>query len=125
MILVAVFLEVIEIMKKRGISVHPTTIMRWVHEYGSLIYQIWNKKNGLYTHTKHCTIKHLNNLIEQDPRHVKHRFVKSSEFQTLRHASRTIKGIETIQALYKQRRSLQPDPVFSAYNELQQLLTTA
>ncbi|PEV82594.1 hypothetical protein CN429_13745, partial [Bacillus cereus] len=27
--------------KERGVSVHPTTIMRWVHEYGNLIYQIW------------------------------------------------------------------------------------
>ena len=34
-----------EILKERGISVHPTTIMRWVHEYGNLIYQIWKKKN--------------------------------------------------------------------------------
>ncbi len=33
-----------EILKERGISVHPTTIMRWVHEYGNLIYQIWKKK---------------------------------------------------------------------------------
>ncbi|MED1013161.1 IS6 family transposase, partial [Bacillus mycoides] len=31
----------------------------------------------------------------------------------------------TIQALYKQRRSLQTDFVFSAYNELQQLFATA
>ncbi|PFY30941.1 IS6 family transposase, partial [Bacillus toyonensis] len=54
-----------------------------------------------YTHTKHYTIKHRNNLIEQDHRHVKRRFVKSAGFQTLRHASRTIKGIETIQAIYK------------------------
>ncbi len=34
------------------------------------------------------------------------RFAKSAGFQNLRHASRTIKGIETIHALYKQRRSL-------------------
>ncbi|OUM45726.1 IS6 family transposase, partial [Bacillus pseudomycoides] len=34
-----------EILKERGVSVHPTTIMRWVHEYGNLIYQIWKKKN--------------------------------------------------------------------------------
>lgn len=34
-----------EILKERGISVHPTTIMRWVHEYGNLMYQIWKKKN--------------------------------------------------------------------------------
>ncbi|WP_142288637.1 IS6 family transposase, partial [Bacillus thuringiensis] len=135
--------------------VHPTTIMRWVHEYGNLIYQIWKKKNqsahhvwhvdetyikvkgewcylyraidsdgytldfqlrktrdhqaayafikrlmkqfgeptvlttdqapallcafkklkknGFYVHTTLCTVKHLNNLIEQDHRHVKRR----------------------------------------------------
>ncbi|WP_141543365.1 DDE-type integrase/transposase/recombinase, partial [Bacillus toyonensis] len=75
-----------------------------------------------YTHTKHCTIKHRNNLIEQDHRHVKRRFVKSAGFQTLRHASRTIKGIETIQAIYKQRRNLQTNFVFSVYNELQKLV---
>ncbi|MFK4380271.1 putative transposase [Bacillus sp. RC218] len=199
--------DVSEILKERGVSVHPTTIMRWVHEYGNLIYQMWKKKNksalhawhldytyikikgewcylyraidsdghtldfqlrktrnhqasyafmkrlvkhfgepsvlttdkapallcafkklqkaDYYTHTKHCTIKHRNNLIEQDHRHVKRRFVKSAGFQTLRHASRTIKGIETIQAIYKQRRNLQTDFAFSVYNELQQLMATA
>ena len=61
---------------------------------------------------------------KQDHRHVKRRFAKSAGFQNLRHASRTIKGIETIHALYKQRRSLQRDSAFSAYNELQQLLAT-
>ncbi|MGG3043117.1 IS6 family transposase [Bacillus anthracis] len=199
--------DVSEILKERGISVHPTTIMRWVHEYGNLIYQIWKKKNktthpvwhldetyikvkgkwyylyraidgdghtldiqlrrtrdhqaaymfmkrlvkafgepsvlttdkspallcafkklkkdDYYTHTKHWTIKYRNNLIEQDHRHVKRRFAKSSGFQSIRHASRTIKGIETIQAIYKQRRSLELDSVFSAYNELQKLVAVA
>ncbi|MBH0337122.1 transposase, partial [Bacillus thuringiensis] len=189
--------DVSEILKERGVSVHPTTIMRWVHEYGNLIYQMWKKKNksahhawhldetyikvkgewcylyraidqegytldiqlrktrdhqaaysfmkrlvkqfeeptvlttdkapallcafkklqkdDYYTQTKHCTIKHRNNLIEQDHRHVKRRFVKSAGFQTLRHASRTIKGIETIQAIYKQRRNLQTNFAFSVY----------
>ncbi|WP_459500205.1 IS6 family transposase [Bacillus sp. C1] len=37
--------DVSEILQERGVSVHPTTIMRWVHEYGNLIYQIWKKKN--------------------------------------------------------------------------------
>ncbi|MBJ8056104.1 IS6 family transposase [Bacillus cereus] len=193
--------DVSEILKERGVSVHPTTIMRWVHEYGHLIYQIWKKKNkrvqlswkldetyikvkgewrylyraidkegyildiqlrkkrdyqaayafmkrlvktfgeptiltapallcafkklkeqGFYKHTAHCTIKHLNNLIEPDHRHVKRRFAKSAGFQSLRHASRTLKGIETIHAIYKRKRSLQPNCVFSTYNELQQLL---
>ncbi|EOP72647.1 hypothetical protein KOW_01215 [Bacillus cereus VDM006] len=51
------------------------------------------------------------------------RFSHSLGFQSLRHASRTIKGIETVHAIYKQKRSLQPDSVFSTYNELHKLLT--
>ncbi|MEB4820298.1 IS6 family transposase [Bacillus thuringiensis] len=196
--------DVSELLRERGISIHPTTIMRWVHEYGDLIYQIWKKKNksahsvwhvdetyikfkgewcylyrtidreghtldiqlrktraylfmkrlvkasgeptvlttdkapallcalkklknnGFYVHTKHCTVKHFNNLIEQDHRHIKRRFAKSAGFQNLHYASRTIKGIETIHALYKRKRSLQQlNFVFSTYNELQQLLTIA
>ncbi|CAH2464479.1 hypothetical protein IIQ_00012 [Bacillus cereus VD118] len=148
--------DVSEILKERRVSVHPTTIMRWIQEYGNLIYQIWKKKNkvarlswyldetyikvkgegrylyraidkdghtldiqlsknrdhqaayafmkrlvktfgeptvlttdkarallcafnklrenGFYKHTTYCTIKHLNNLIEQEHRHVKRRF---------------------------------------------------
>ncbi|PEQ57844.1 IS6 family transposase, partial [Bacillus thuringiensis] len=37
----------------------------------------------------------------------------------------TIKGIEIIQAIYKKRRSLESDSVFSTYKELQQLFATA
>ncbi|PFB55909.1 IS6 family transposase, partial [Bacillus thuringiensis] len=38
--------DVSEIAERaRGFFVHPATIMRWVHEYGNLIYQIWKKKN--------------------------------------------------------------------------------
>lgn len=32
-------------MKDRGISVHPTIIIRWVHEYRNLVYQIEKRKN--------------------------------------------------------------------------------
>ncbi|MGG1327881.1 IS6 family transposase [Bacillus tropicus] len=195
--------DVSELLRERGISVHPTTIMRWVHEYGILIYQMWKKKNksahlvwhldetyikvkgewrylyraidteghtldiqlrekrnhqaayrfmkrlvkafgeptilttdkapallcaltklkhnGLDVHTKRCTVKHFNNFIEQNHRHIKRRFVKSAGFQNLRHASRTLKGIETIHAIYKQKRSQIPDFSFSTYKELQQL----
>jgi len=83
------------------------------------------KKNAFYVQTKHCTIKHLNNLIEQDHRHIKRRLVKSAGFQNLRHSSRTIKGIETIYTTYKQKRSHIPDFSFSTYNELQKLFRTA
>ncbi|KFM95763.1 DDE domain protein [Bacillus clarus] len=48
------------------------------------------RKQGFYQITIHCTIKHLNNHIEQDHRHVKRRFAKSAGFQNLRHASRTV-----------------------------------
>ncbi|MEH7052426.1 hypothetical protein V7117_26185, partial [Bacillus pseudomycoides] len=53
------------------------------------------------------------------------RFARSLGFQSLRHASRTIKGIETLHAIYKQRRSLQSDSVFSTNNELQNLLSVS
>ncbi|MED3392871.1 IS6 family transposase, partial [Bacillus thuringiensis] len=39
----------------------------------------------------------------------------------LRHASRTLKGIETIHAIYKQQRNHIPEFSFSTYKELQQL----
>ncbi|EJR90861.1 hypothetical protein IKE_05679 [Bacillus cereus VD196] len=199
--------DVSEILNERGVSVHPTTIMRWVHEYGHLIYQIWKKKNksvqlswkldetyikvkgewrylyraidkegytldiqlrkkrdhqaayafmkrlvktfgepiilttdkapallcafkklkeeGFYIHTNHCTVKYLNNLIEQDHRHIKRRFAKSAGFQSIRHASRTLKGIETVHALYKKNRILKPGFCFSTYSELQKLFIVA
>ncbi|MFP3413440.1 IS6 family transposase [Bacillus sp. SIMBA_074] len=198
--------DVSELLRERGISVHPTTIMRWVHEYGDFMYQIWKKKNksahsvwhvdethikvkvewcylyrainregytldiqlrktrdhqaaymfmkrlakafgeptvlttdkapallsshkklkhnGFYADTKHCTVKHFNNLIEQDHRHIKRRLAKSAGFQNFRHASRTIKGIETIHSIYKQKRSRIPDFSFSTYKELQELFRT-
>ncbi|CAI8705125.1 transposase [Bacillus pseudomycoides] len=56
---------------------------------------------------------------------MKRRFARSLGFQSLRHASRTIKGIETLHAIYKQRRSLQSDSVFSTNNELQNLLSVS
>ncbi len=56
--------------------------------------------------------------MEQDHRHVKRRFAKSVGFQSLRHASRTIKRIERIHALYKRNRNPGPNFGFSTYDEL-------
>ncbi|PGR93456.1 IS6 family transposase, partial [Bacillus pseudomycoides] len=39
------------------------------------------RKQGFFQTTIHYTIKHLNNLIEQDHRHVKRCFTKSAGFQ--------------------------------------------
>ncbi|MBL0382870.1 IS6 family transposase, partial [Staphylococcus sp. SNAZ 59] len=53
----------------------------------------------------HCTSKYLNNLIEQDHRHIK---VRKKRYQSINTAKNTLKGIECIYALYKKnRRSLQ------------------
>lgn len=71
------------------------------------------KEQGFYKRSTHCTIKHLNNLIEQDQVHVKRRFSKSAGFQSIHHASLTLKGVETINAIHKRKQSLQqPNFVF-------------
>lgn len=57
------------------------------------------QNNAFYTYTRHCPVKHLNNLIERDHRHIKRRFAKSVGFPNLRYAPRTLKGIETIHAI--------------------------
>jgi putative transposase len=49
----------------------------------------------------HCTSKYLNNLIEQDHRHIK---VRKTRYQSINTAKNTLKGIECIYALYKKNR---------------------
>lgn len=52
--------DVSKILNERGVSVHPTTTMRWVHKYVNLIYQIWKKKN-----------KHINVSWKLDETYIK------------------------------------------------------
>ena len=59
------------------------------------------QNNGLYTKTEHRTVKYLNNLIEQDHRPIKRR---NKFYQSLRTASSTSKGTETIRGIYKKNR---------------------
>ncbi len=58
------------------------------------------KSEGKFINTTHRTSKYLNNIIEQDHRSIKkrHKF-----YQSIRTASTTIRGIETMHALYKKR----------------------
>lgn len=35
--------DVVEIMADRGVSVHHTTIMRWVHHYGAIFQMLWRR----------------------------------------------------------------------------------
>ena len=51
----------------------------------------------------HCTSKYLNNLIEQDHRHIK---VRKTKYQSINTAKNTLKGIECIYALYKRTADL-------------------
>ena len=51
----------------------------------------------------HCTSKYLNNLIEQDHRHIK---VRKTRYQSINTAKNTLKGIECIYALYKRTAGL-------------------
>ncbi|MEB8648096.1 DDE-type integrase/transposase/recombinase [Bacillus cereus] len=48
------------------------------------------KSNGFDVHTKYYTVKHFNNLIKQDPRHIKRCFSKSAGFQEFRHLERNL-----------------------------------
>ena len=59
------------------------------------------QKNGLYIKTEHWTVKYLNNLIEQDYHPIKRR---NKFYRSLRTASTTIKGMETIRGIYKKNR---------------------
>ncbi|KZU81080.1 Mobile element protein [Lactiplantibacillus plantarum] len=36
--------DVVEILRDRGITVHHTTVMRWVHHYGPLFKVLWRKQ---------------------------------------------------------------------------------
>lgn len=35
--------DVVEILRDRGITVHHTTIMRWVHHYGPIFQVLWRR----------------------------------------------------------------------------------
>ncbi|MCT1190761.1 IS6 family transposase, partial [Lactococcus lactis] len=77
------------------------------------------KKEGYYQNTEHRTVKYLNNLIEQDHRTIKRR---SRLYKSLRSASATIKGMETIHALNKKHRRDGHLFGFSVFNEIRNML---
>ena len=67
------------------------------------IYSAFRKlqNNGLYIKTEHRNVKYLNNLIEQDHQPIMRRY---KFYRSLRTASTTIKGMETIRGIYKKNR---------------------
>ncbi len=75
------------------------------------------KSDGFFKSTIHRTSKYLNNIIEQDHRPIKKRH---KLYRSIRTAAATIKGMETVHALYKKsRRNLFG---FSVCDELKHLM---
>jgi len=77
------------------------------------------KSEGVCAVTVHRTSKYLNNIIEQDHRPIKKRH---KLYQSIRTAATTIKGIETIHALYKKSRKDGNLFGFSVIFEINQIL---
>ncbi|MBO0477959.1 IS6 family transposase [Vagococcus sp. DIV0080] len=77
------------------------------------------KSEGLFESTIHRTSKYLNNIIEQDHRPIKKRH---KLYQSIRTASTTIKGMETVHALYKTNRRDRNFFGFSVCDELKRLM---
>lgn len=75
------------------------------------------KSVGFFESTIHRTSKYLNNIIEQDHRPIKKRH---KLYQSIRTAASTIKGMETVHALYKKSRRDFSD--FSVCGELNKLM---
>ena len=75
------------------------------------------KSDGFIESTIHRTSKYLNNIIGQDHRPIKKRH---KLYRSIRTASTTIKGMETVHALYKKSRRNLFD--FSVCDELKQLM---
>ncbi|WP_460914174.1 DDE-type integrase/transposase/recombinase, partial [Staphylococcus aureus] len=69
----------------------------------------------------HCTSKYLNNLIEQDHRHIK---VRKTRYQSINTAKNTLKGIECIYGLYKKNRKSLQICGFSPCHEISIMLTS-
>lgn len=78
------------------------------------------KSEGYFSSTTHRTSKYMNNIIEQDHRPIKKRH---KLYRSMRTASTTIKGMETVHALYKKSRRNLFD--FSVCDELKQLMGIA
>ncbi len=98
--------DVSEILKERGVSVHLTTIMHWMHEYGNLIYQMWKKKNKSAHFVWHFDETYIK--VKGEWRYFYRAIDQELDIQLRKtrdhQASRTIKGIETIHAIYVEKK---------------------
>ncbi|WP_430491058.1 DDE-type integrase/transposase/recombinase, partial [Lactiplantibacillus pentosus] len=78
--------------------------------------------NGLLAKGNHQCSTYRNNLIEQDHRLIEHVLVKSSGFQSMRTASKTLSGIEVMHQLHKISQRAINLFGFSALQSLTELL---
>ena len=95
--------DISEILKERGVNVHHQVFTDQVPSTKVTMAKVI--KAFKLNPDGHCTSKYLNNLIEQDHRHIK---VRKTRYQSINTSKNILKGIECIYALYKKnRRSLQ------------------
>ncbi|MDB7815537.1 IS6 family transposase, partial [Lacticaseibacillus paracasei] len=41
--------DIVELLRDRGVSVHYTTVMRWVHHYGPIFKALWRQHQTSHT----------------------------------------------------------------------------
>lgn len=73
----------------------------------------------------HWKSKYLNNILEQDHRQVNGKLPYGNNFQSTYTAATTIKGIETVSALYKESRRELMLSDFSPWEEIENLFQIA
>ena len=66
---------------------------------------VYNKRSRSKIEIRQC--KYLNNIVEQDHRHVKKRIVQGLGFKEFESARRTISGIEVVHMIRKNQFTIQ------------------
>lgn len=77
---------------------------------------VYNKRSRSEIKIRQC--KYLNNIIEQDHRHVKKRIVQGLGFKEFESARRTINGIEIVHMIRKNQFVIQDRSRFKTFCKL-------
>ena len=78
--------------------------------------KVYNKRSYSKIEIRQC--KYLNNIVEQDHRHVKRRIVKGLRFKEFKSARRKISGIEIVHMLRKNQLLIQDRNTYQIFRSL-------
>ena len=78
--------------------------------------KVYNKRSYSKIEIRQC--KYLNNIVEQDHRHVKRRLVQGLGFKEFESARRTISGIEVVHMLRKNQLISQDRTTYQSFRSL-------